>query len=51
MKMSNLLKLLQPVTYKSKLKLYCKDSKLEVIKFTELENKSYISQITITKKI
>ena len=45
--MNNLLKLLQPPNYKSKLKLYCKDSKLEVIKFAQVDNKPYICRIKI----
>lgn len=49
--MSNLLKLLQPQNYKSKLKLYCKDSKLEVIKFAQVNNKPYISRIIIIDKL
>jgi hypothetical protein len=49
--MSNLLKLLQPKEYKSKIKLYCKDSEFIIKKynnsFGDVENKSYISRIKI----
>ena len=40
--MSNLVKLLQPKDYKSKIKLYCRDSVFIIEKFGSLENKSYI---------
>jgi hypothetical protein len=45
--MSNLIKLLQPANYKSKIKLYCKLQKLELKKFSELENKPHIRKIKI----
>ena len=45
--MSNLLKLLQPKEYKSKIKLYCRNSNFEVNKFGSLENKPYICRIKI----
>jgi hypothetical protein len=34
--MSNLVKLLQPQTYKSKIKLYCPQKKLEIKKYSDL---------------
>lgn len=37
--MSNLLKLLQPPTYKSKIKLYCPFSEFKVTKFAQVKNK------------
>ncbi len=43
--MSNLLKLLQPKDYKSKLKLYCKNCVIDNISpktFAQVKNKSYI---------
>lgn len=44
--MSNLLKLLQPKDYKSKLKLFCRDKNLEVKKYNEIlaqvKDNSYI---------
>lgn len=44
--MSNLVKLLQPTTYKSKIKLYCSFGGLEVKKYSDLvvreEKKQYI---------
>ena len=44
--MSNLLKLLQPQTYKSKIKLYCLQNKLEIKKFdkslVDVDRKKYI---------
>ena len=45
--MSNLVKLLQPKDYKSKIKLYCRDSAFNIEKFGSLENKSYICRIKI----
>ena len=49
--MSNLVKLLQPKDYKSKIKLYCRDSNFEIKKYKDslgsLENKSYIRRIKI----
>ena len=40
--MSNLLKLLQPATYKSKIKLYCREKEFKIEKFGNLNNNSYI---------
>lgn len=40
--MSNLVKLLQPKEYKSKIKLYCSDSEFSVQKFAQVKNNSYI---------
>lgn len=34
--MSNLVKLLQPTTYKSKIKLYCREKKFEIKKHSDL---------------
>lgn len=45
--MSNLLKLLQPPTYKSKIKLYCPFSEFKVNKFADIKNKGYICRIII----
>jgi len=49
--MSNLLKLLQPPTYRSKLKLFCREQKLEIKKYNEilaqLNKKEYICRIII----
>lgn len=45
--MSNLLKLLQPKEYKSKIKLYCRNCTFSVKKFGELELKPYISKVKI----
>ena len=49
--MSNLLKLLQPPTYKSKIKLYCPQKEFEIKKYSELlaqnQNSSYIRRIII----
>ena len=49
--MSNLLKLLQPKDYKSKIKLYCPFSEFKIEKYdkylAQLENKSYIRRIII----
>jgi len=42
-----LLSMLQPKGYVSKLKLYCYSSEFSVVKFGQLENKAYISQIKI----
>lgn len=53
--MSNLVKLLQPKDYKSKIKLYCLDSNFEVKKHSDslgsLENKSYICKRIEIKEI
>ena len=53
--MSNLLKLLQPKEYKSKIKLFCHETKLEIKKYSDSlaqeENKCYISRIEIKEKI
>lgn len=50
-KRDKLLALLQPKEYKSKIKLYCKDSEFIIKKynnsFGDVENKSYISRIKI----
>ena len=44
--MSNLLKLLQPKDYKSKLKLFCREKNLEIKKYNEIfaqvKDNSYI---------
>ena len=52
--MSNLLELLQPKDYKSKLKLFCRETKLEIKKYNnslaQEENKCYISRIEIKEK-
>ena len=40
--MNNLIKLLQPKDYKSKIKLYCNDSEFSVQKFAQLKNNHYI---------
>ena len=52
--MSNLLKLLQPKEYKSKIKLFCRETKLEIKKYSnslaQEENKPYISRIEIKEK-
>ena len=45
--MSNLLKLLQPPTYKSKIKLYCPFNEFKVTKFAHVKNNSYIRRIKI----
>jgi len=47
--MSNLLKLLQPPTYKSKIKLYCREKEFEIKKYSnllaQLKNKDYICRV------
>ena len=52
-KEQKLLELVQPKDYKSKIKLYCRDSNFEVKKhsdsFGNLENKLYICRIKITE--
>lgn len=52
--MSNLLELLQPKDYKSKLKLFCRETKLEIKKYNnslaQEKNKLYISRIEIKEK-
>ena len=49
--MSNLLKLLQPPTYKSKIKLFCPQKEFQIKKYSDLlaqnKNNSYISRIII----
>ena len=40
--MSNLLKLLQPATYKSKIKLYCHEKEFKVEKVAQVKNNNYI---------
>ena len=51
--MSNLLKLLQPPTYKSKIKLYCREKEYKTEKYSEilaqLKEKPYICRIKITE--
>lgn len=46
-KEQKLISLLQPRDYKSKIKLYCLDSKFNVQKFGSLVIKPYICQIKI----
>ena len=46
-----LLELVQPKDYKSKIKLYCRDSNFEVKRFGQLENKSYICKRIEIKEI
>ena len=52
--MSNLVKLLQPSTYKSKIKLFCREKELKKENFIEKvaqeENKCYISRIEIKER-
>lgn len=52
--MSNLVKLLQPKEYKSKIKLFCheKEFKIEnfIEKFAQVKNKCYISRIEIKER-
>ena len=50
-KEQKLLELVQPKDYKSKIKLYCRDSNFEVKKFGQLENKSYICKRIEIKEI
>ena len=45
--MNNLIKLLQPKDYKSKIKLYCNDNEFSVQKFAQVKNNNYISRIII----
>lgn len=49
--MSNLLKLLQPPTYKSKIKLYCREKEYKIEKYSktlaQLKEKPYICRIKI----
>lgn len=45
--MNNLIKLLQPKDYKSKIKLYCKDSEFSIQKFAQLKDNPYICRIKI----
>lgn len=52
--MSNLIELLQPKDYKSKIKLFCRETKLEIKKYNnslaQEKNKLYISRIEIKEK-
>jgi hypothetical protein len=52
--MSKLLELLQPKEYKSKIKLFCREKKVEteitIKKFCQSKDIHYISQIIITEK-
>ena len=52
--MSNLIELLQPKDYKSKIKLFCHETKLEIKKYNnslaQEKNKLYISRIEIKEK-
>jgi len=49
--MSNLLKLVQPPTYKSKIKLYCPQKEFGIKKYSDLlaqnKNNNYICRIII----
>jgi hypothetical protein len=49
--MSNLLKLLQPKDYKSKLKLFCREKEFKLEKFGSYVKKPYICRIIITDKV
>jgi hypothetical protein len=52
--MTNLIKLLQPKEYNSKLKLYCKTCKVDNISpktFAQVKNKSYICRVIEIKEI
>ena len=40
--MSNLVELLQPKDYKSKIKLFCREKEFKIEKFGNLNNNSYI---------
>ena len=40
--MSNLVKLLQPKEYKSKIKLFCREKEFKVEKFAQVKNNNYI---------
>lgn len=40
--MSNLIKLLQPKDYKSKIKLFCREKEFKIEKFGNVDNNSYI---------
>jgi len=40
--MSNLLKLLQPATYKSKIKLYCHEKEFKIEKVAQVKNNNYL---------
>lgn len=46
-KEQKLISLLQPKDYKSKIKLYCLDSKFNILKVAQVEKKPYIRQIKI----
>ena len=49
--MSNLVKLLQPSTYKSKIKLFCREKELKkenfIEKVAQVKNNNYICRIII----
>jgi phage FluMu protein Com len=45
--MNNLIKLLQPKDYQSKIKLYCPKCEFSVNRFAQLEIKTYIRKIKI----
>ena len=51
--MSNLIKLLQPKEYKSKIKLFCREKEFKTEKYSEmlaqLKEKPYICRIKITE--
>ena len=49
--MSNLLKLLQPKDYKSKLKLFCREKNLEIKKYSETLAQNKINDYVCTIKI
>lgn len=49
--MNNLLSLLQPKEYKSKIKLYTRNCEFSLKRFGQMEIKQYISQINITEKL
>ena len=52
--MSNLIELLQPKDYKSKIKLFCRETELEIKKYNnslaQEKNKLFISRIEIKEK-
>ena len=45
--MSNLVELLQPKDYKSKIKLFCREKEFRTEKFAQVKNNSYICRIII----
>ena len=47
--MSNLVKLLQPKEYKSKIKLFCREKEFKTEKVAQVKNNSYICRIKITE--